>query len=91
MQSQSNGRVRRPEAEWRVLLSQWQASGQSLREFCRDQKIQISSFQRWRARLASSSASSAFVAVTPMAPPAAPEPWSFEVILPNGCILRFQG
>ena len=91
MDAARSGRVRRSESEWRALLEQWRSSGQGLREFCREQQIQISSFQRWRARLASTPVAGEFVSVTPAQTPASPIPWSFELVLPNGCMLRFQG
>ena len=93
MQVKSNGRVRRTESGWRELITRWQGSGQGVVEFCRAQEIQLTSFQRWRQRLAQASAASDFVAVT--SAPTAPEPvvatWSLELTLPNGCTLRFRG
>jgi hypothetical protein len=92
MQVTGKGRVRRREAEWRDLVSRWEASGQGVREFCRGQEIQISSFQRWRQRLAASATRSDFIPVTRVATAAAPCPtWSLDLVLPNGCTLRFQG
>jgi hypothetical protein len=92
MQVTGNGRVRRTEAEWRGLVSQWTTSGQSPRDFCRAQEIEISSFHRWRQRLESASTAANFVAVAPTSAPAvASSSWSLELVLPNGCTLRFQG
>jgi hypothetical protein len=92
MQVTGNGRVRRTESEWRGLVSRWKASGQSQRAFCREQNLQAASFQRWRQRLESPSSEPEFVAMTPTAAPMAPSSsWSLELILPNGCTLRFQG
>lgn len=92
MQVAGNGRVRRTEAEWRGLVSQWRSSGQGLREFCREEKIQTASLQRWLQRLASTSAAGEFVSVTPAAvPTVSSSSWTLELVLPNGCTLRFQG
>jgi len=92
MEVTGNGRVHRSESEWRELISRWEASGQSLREFCREQEIQISSFQRWRQKLAGSSTARDFVSVRrSTVPPAPSASWALELVLPNGCILRFQG
>ncbi len=92
MQVSGNGRVRRTEDEWRGLVNRWQTSGQSVREFCRDQKIQASSLQRWRGRLAVSPGTTEFVSVTPPAvAKVSTGSWSLELVLPNGCTLRFQG
>jgi hypothetical protein len=89
MQVMSNGRVRRTTEEWREILSRWERSGQSPREFCRKQEVQFSSFQRWHQRLDGSPRSSDFVALTP-APPSVSS-WTLEVTLPNGRKLHFQG
>jgi hypothetical protein len=88
----SNGRVRRSEEEWRVLLAGYRKSGLSVREFCRKQRLQVSSFQRWRTRLNGAGSRSDFVTVIPAAPEASPaRPWTVEVTLPDGSRLRFQG
>jgi hypothetical protein len=89
MQVMSNGRVRRSDAEWRELISRWQVSGLKPAQFCRRERIQLSSFLRWRRKRLPSSAASEFVAVTPPAP--ASSSWALEISLPNGCQLRFQG
>jgi len=92
MSAATGGRKRRPESEWFGYVEQWQKSGQSLREFCREQGLQPVSLQRWRQRLASSAATAEFVTVTPgLAPETKSSSWSLELVLPNGCSLRFQG
>jgi len=92
MQVQSNGRVRRTEEEWRELLFRWRKSGLSAREFCRQESLQSSSFQRWQRHLSVGSSRSDFVTMVPSSPalPSTPS-WSLEVTLPNGIKLRFQG
>lgn len=89
MKVMSNGKVRRTRDEWRAILSRWERSGMSPREFCHKQDVQLSSFQRWQEKLTGVSDGDAFVALTP-APPAASS-WSVEVTLPNGSKLHFQG
>jgi hypothetical protein len=92
MQATGNVRVRKSEEEWRALISQWKMSGQSLRDFCGEQELQLSSFLRWRQRLARSSAAEDFVPVTRAVAPTVTSPsWSLELVLPNGFTLRFQG
>jgi hypothetical protein len=89
MKVMSNGKIRRTRDEWREILSQWEKSGLSAREFCRKQEIQLSSFERWHQKLNGSSGRDAFVALTQ-----APQPvssWTLEVTLPNGSKLQFQG
>jgi hypothetical protein len=89
MQVMSNGRVRRSEDEWRRILSEWETSGLSARDFCRKQELQVSSFQRWRQKLNGSPARDEFVAIPTPAPPVST--WTLEVTLPNGSRLQFQG
>ena len=93
MNAATVGRKRRSESEWSVLGAAWQKSGQSQREFCRDHGLQPGSFQRWRQRLASSAATADFVTVvpTPSTPEARTPSWSLDLVLPNGCTLRFRG
>jgi hypothetical protein len=92
MQVLSNGRVRGSEGEWREFFSRWKKSGLSVREFCRQEDLRVSSFQRWQQRLRGSSARADFVRVLP-APSPAPSAatWTVEVTLPDGSRLRFQG
>lgn len=89
MQVLSNGRCKRTESEWRQILARFQKSGQSGRDFCRTEGLQLSSFHRWQRRLDGPVAAGDFVTV--MAAPAASSTWSLEVILPDIGTLRFQG
>ncbi len=41
MQLMSNGRVRRTDIEWRVILARWKKSGLSPVEFCKKQDIRL--------------------------------------------------
>jgi hypothetical protein len=89
MQITSNGKTRRSEAEWRELISRFEKSGLSEKEFCRREEISHLSLVRWRRKLMTSAASRSFVPVTAESPP--PSPWSLVVTLPTGCQLRFEG
>ncbi|RKY23130.1 MAG: hypothetical protein DRP83_09725 [Planctomycetota bacterium] len=89
MQITSNGRVRRSEAEWREILLRHEKSGLNPAEFCRKEKIRLTSFQRWQAKLSLSGSSGGFVEVTPES--ASPTSWTLEISLPGGCRLRFRG
>lgn len=42
------GKARR----WRELVGRWQASGQTVREFCRSAEVRESAFYWWKRRLA---------------------------------------
>jgi len=85
---------RRSEAEWRQIISRRDASGLSVREFCKREGLSLSSFQRWRARCRAALASP-FVELVPPATPSeetqqsAPE-WNVELELPGGLRLRLR-
>ena len=93
MNATAGRRQRRTESEWNEFVAQWRKSGQSQREFCREHGLQPASLQRWRRRLAGSAATAEFVTVipSPSPPEAKTSSWSLELVLPNGCTLRFQG
>jgi len=92
MRVMSNGRVRRTEDEWRNLVSRFRKSGMSAREFCRKERLKVSSLQRWRGRLEEAGVRQDFVAVVPATVPiGSSRSWVVEVTLPDGSRLRFQG
>ena len=81
---------RRSKAEWTEILRRFESSRLSSQEFCRRERLALSSFQRWRRRLGRVSEAE-FVELVPtstVAPP--PTSWSVEVALPNGVCLRFR-
>jgi hypothetical protein len=88
----SRKRKRRNESEWTEILARFQFSGMTVREFCRRERISLSSFQRWRSRVGPAS-SPEFVELVPSATVAATDSsgWSLEIALPNGAQLRFRG
>ena len=85
MQVSSNGRVRRSPAEWRDSVTRFAKSGLGRREFCRQEKINKNSFERWRKRLAASKQND-FVDVTPIEGDSSR--WAVEVVLADGTIVR---
>ncbi len=88
--SQSHSkRPRRTKAQWAEILRRFESSGQDPREFCRRESLSPSSFQRWRRALGSVAAAD-FVELVPTSS-APSSSWSFDVSLPNGVSLRFQG
>lgn len=52
-------RVRRGEAQWRALVGEFEASGDSRRGFCARHGISISTFDLWRKRLGSAASKAA--------------------------------
>ena len=59
-------------ARWRGLLSEQQASGQSIAGFCREQVLPVGQFYEWRKRLRAKT--EPFVAVQVVASEPAPLP-----------------
>jgi len=86
----SNGRVRRSSDEWRDLVSRCAASGVGLREFCRKEKVNLTSLQRWQKRLAQSKQPTEFIDVTPAVQDSV-SPWAVELEFSSGTILRLRG
>jgi len=84
--------VRRGKTEWAKIVQRFESSGLAGAAFCRSEGLALSSLQRWRQRLASRGAAS-FVELVPpkTATPTMSSGWSFELTLPNGAAIRFQG
>ena len=83
--------TRRTEAQWTEILGRFESSRLDSRKFCRREGLALSSFQRWRRRLGSV-AGAEFVELLPNSSPSVPSAnWSFDVSLPNGVRLRFEG
>lgn len=76
------------ETFWRDTVPAWRRSGQSVRAFCAARRLREPSFFHWRRTLAdrdrgrSASSVPAFAAVRVVADP------MFEVVLPDGLIVR---
>ncbi|WP_347333047.1 IS66 family insertion sequence element accessory protein TnpA [Marinimicrobium locisalis] len=59
---------RRSSEQWQSLVEQWQKSGQSAKQFCKEQGLGYASFCRWRKRLTQTDKK------TSAAEPSSPEP-----------------
>jgi hypothetical protein len=93
----SNSRNPMLEQRWRRLLSRWERSARSVRDFCADHAISEASFYAWRRELAVRDRERAATA------PAAPRPTPalipvrvvattpLEVVLPGGLVVRVPG
>ncbi len=81
--------TRRTKAQWVEILGRFESSPLASREFCRREGLPLSSFQRWRRQLGSVGAAE-FVELVPTESKPSSN-WSFDVSLPNGVCLRFQG
>ena len=73
---------------WRSTINAWKRSGHTINAFCRDQKLTLSNFDRWRRILAAEpgeshpSPSSAFVPLRVVSEP------MVEVVLLSGIVIR---
>lgn len=95
----SNTRTPRRSAEqWQALVEQWQQSGQSAKDFCRERQLGYASFCQWRKRLAGPQAASsagdhseepAFVDLASLASSSAGG-WDIVLSLGDGVELRLS-
>ena len=56
----TNSKQKLSPEQWRNLLQQWQASQQSMAQFCREKEIPPGQFYYWRQRLTPNKKSSTF-------------------------------
>src|SRR5262245_49856140 len=85
------GRARdeRKAREWRRWISQWQASGLTVRTFCARHGVSTPSFYHWRRVLERRAAEEpAFVPVQVVADPTPPQASALEVVLVDGRVVR---
>ena len=91
MRKKSARRPRRDKKQWSEILKRFDSSELASREFCQREGLALSSFQRWRRRLGSSSPAE-FVELVPSTLSSTGSwSWSLDVSLPNGVSLRFEG
>ena len=79
----------RKNSVWWRRIAQWERSGRTQRDFCREQRLALSTFQWWRARLRRSEALAA-PAFVPIALGAA-DGNTVEVTLRSNTRVRVQG
>ena len=87
----AHGRARdeRKERRWRRWISQWQASGLSVRDFCARHGLATASFYHWRRVLERRATERpAFVPVQIVADPPPPQASALELVLADGRIVR---
>jgi transposase-like protein len=95
--------IHRTPEQWQQIFKQHVSSGLQIAAFCKQQKLNPSSFYAWRKRLANHSLSPTitdndhntdknqpdWVSITPeQMPPSSC--WDIELALPNGVILRMM-
>lgn len=95
--------IRRTHEQWQQIFKQHASSGLQIAAFCKQQKLNTSSFYAWRKRLATHSLCPSvadktgsiennqddWVGIT-QEPIATPLSWDIELALPNGIILRMM-
>jgi hypothetical protein len=83
--------------EFRPIYEEWKQSGLSIRQYCRDTGIKVTSFCYWRSRFETESLPPAYGNFIPIkmsgktsAGPAGVEPGKAlcEVVYPNGVVVR---
>jgi len=79
--------VRRTEAQWHDLLDTFERSDLSVKQFCAEQELTVSSFHLWRNKRRAV-AKEQFVPL--VAPTAAPSGWEIELSLGDGLTLRLR-
>ncbi len=103
MQVLSDGRIRRTAPEWKEIIDRFSKSGLPIAEFCEKEEISRSAFASWKKKLDPARRSTAhkkapsFVEITsaakqrPSIQALASSQTSFELDLPGGATLRWQG
>ncbi len=95
--------IHRTSAQWQQIFKQYSASGLQVAAFCKQKKLNTSSFYAWRKRLANNTLCAAVTGSFPatenkqddwvnMMPEQAllSQKWDIELALPNGVILRMN-
>ena len=86
--------VRRSAQEWRAIVSRYERSGQTRKQFCAAEQLAPSTFSLWRSKLRRSASESAangaarFVELADSPPPA--PAWEAELDLGDGVVLRVR-
>jgi putative transposase len=87
---------RRRASEWQALVEQWQQSGLSARQFCREHSVGYASFCQWRKRFQTDHTSSlpncepAFVDLAALGQSSHEPGWHIVLRLGNGVELALS-
>ena len=86
--------VRRSPAEWQAIMSRFERSGQSHREFCQAEDLAPSTFSWWRRKLGRSGSNGAMIDAALFVELAEERPavpvWDAELELGGGMVLRVR-
>ena len=90
-------RIHRSPAQWHALFARFKPGEQTRDQFCIEQGISLSSFDRWRTKLRKAPSTRAavskepmFVELTPEAPSPVTSVWDIELQLGAGVFLRLR-
>ena len=93
----TRSRICRSPAQWRALFTQFEQSEQTRDQFCSEQGISLSSFDRWRTKLRNAPSKQAVISGEPMFVELTPETsspmtaaWDIELQLGAGVFLRLR-
>ena len=93
----TRSRIRRSPAQWRALFTQFEQSEQTREQFCSEQDVPLSSFDRWRTKLRKAPSTQAMISKEPVFveltadTPSPPElAWDVELQLGAGVFLRLR-
>ncbi len=82
---------RRSAKQWRAILRRFDKSDLNPADFCRQQKLSLPAFHRWRRKQLAETNAAGFVELQPPTVPSPPKgPWILELDLPGGGRLRIQ-
>lgn len=83
---------RRSANQWHAIIQRFETSGLSQSEFCRQENLSPTTFNRWRHRALTSDHQPGFVELLPeLSPlPDGDRDWTLELDLPGGVILRIR-
>jgi len=98
--------IHRTPEQWQKIFTEHASSGMHIADFCKQQKLNTSSFYAWRKRLASNKSHAVITDASPLggtqndwvnivpeqksSTPLPPKHWDIELALPNGIILRMN-
>lgn len=93
----NRARIRRSPAQWRALFARFKQGEQTREQFCIEQGISLSSFDRWRTKLRQAPSTQAVISGEPMFVELTPETtspvtsaWDVELQLGAGVFLRLR-
>jgi putative transposase len=88
--------ARRTQDQWKVLVDQWQQSGQTARQFCSDHGLGYASFCQWRNRLkampspGSTEPEASFIDLAALSSSGPSSGWHIVLSLGNGVELKLS-